>query len=866
MSKILDAINSKLLDTEPKLTFDDVSTVPAASDFLPSEAILRTHLIGDIYLNMPILSAAMDRVTEHRMAIAMARRGGLGVIHKNMSLEAQVREIVLTKRADSAFVLEPVTIGLETTLRAAVERMRERNVSGLMVVSSGGILEGVLTKRDVLLQNLDWSVESRMTGKNLVVGYPDISADDAKKLMLDHRVERLPIIDQDSKLVGLATLRNILEQGDSNVKTVDENGDLRVAAAIGVGKAGLAQAEALLGAGCDVLVVDTAHGHAKSVIDTVGNLKEAFPKARIMAGNVTTAYAADELVLAGASSVKTGQGPGCFAAGTRILMADASYKNIEDIRPGDRVINMYGNPVSVWRAWCTGIRKVIGLRTTTFPTETVCTPDHKFFVGDLSSVKQTTLRNRGYVRLLKQSTRKGQSKLRWCEVGSVEQFACLLPNQMRFEIPTGFSIDLADFAIRKGKQLKRYNTRIQDGYELGYIFGMFLGDGHSFLAESRNSEMGRVSWYLGLDETDYAEKLASCLEKVVGIRPTFNPDGKVNHVHLYSLQWARIFQPFGKKDTKHLPPEYLCSNPEYLQGLFDGLVDSDGHLDNGRFCFGNTSFQLIELFNVVCLWVKGSFPNCRWEAPSAGGLEGTCDENCKESFTSRLNKTHERRRLDQFHVVKVLERNDKEIEIPVYDLETDDPSHSFIANNAIVHNSICTTRIVAGTGIPQVSAIMDCVYGAKRHKGKNATVVADGGIRTSGDLVKALVAGADCVMLGMLLAATDEAPGQLIRDGDRTYKAYRGMGSISAMQEGSKARYFQEGVASDKLVAEGVEGKVPYKGPVGRVLDQLIGGIQAGMGYVGCQTIPKLHTDAKLIRVTNAGLTESHPHDIFFNR
>lgn len=489
----MDELMNKLVDNDPRLTFDDVSTVPAASDFPPSKAILRTHLVGDIYLNIPIISAAMDRVTEHQMAIAMARRGGLGVIHKNMSVEAQAREVVLTKRADSVFVLEPITIEPSAQLHHAVVLMRERKVSGLMVVHSSGEFVGVLTKRDILLQDLTQMVSARMS-TSLTVGPPGISFEEARALMLESRVERLPIVKK-NKLVGLATLRNILEQGDPKTKTVDDQGNLRVAAAIGSGTAGLERAEALLAGGCDVLVVDSAHGHAQAVVDTVRDLKASFPKARVIAGNITTESATEALILSGAGAVKIGQGPG----------------------------------------------------------------------------------------------------------------------------------------------------------------------------------------------------------------------------------------------------------------------------------------------------------------------------------------------------------------------------------------SICTTRIVAGTGIPQISAIMDCAKAARdcRHIAHlddfvRFPVIADGGIRTSGDVVKALVAGADCVMLGMLLAATDEAPGQLIREGDRTYKAYRGMGSLSAMKEGSKARYFQEEVASDKLVAEGVEGKLPYKGPVGKVLDQIVGGLKAGMGYVGCKTIPELHERAQLIRVTNAGLTESHPHDIYF--
>jgi IMP dehydrogenase/GMP reductase len=397
------------------------------------------------------------------------------------------------------------------------------------------------------------------------------------------------------------------------------------------------------------------------------------------------------------------------------------------------------------------------------------------------------------------------------------------------------------------------------------VFGTFLGDGHAFIAPSRNSEQGRVSWYFGKHETDIAAKLVRCLEHATGVAVEATPGEKIINIHFYSLQWARLLAQFGKRHEKHLPLAYRCSDVNYLRGLFDGLVDSDGFVGaDGRICFRNTSRPLAELFNMLCYLVKGSFPSCRTEKPSAGGLQGTSVENCRESYVSRLDVTHEKRLTEQYQIVKMLDRHRMNVSVPVYDIEVDCETHSFICNNAIVHNSICTTRIVAGVGVPQLTAISDAVQAAK---GTGVAIIADGGIKYSGDVAKALAAGADTVMIGGLFAGTDEAPGEVILFQGRSYKSYRGMGSIGAMKEGSKDRYFQADVETpQKLVPEGIEGRVPYKGPLRESIYQLVGGLRAAMGYLGCATIADLHANAKFVKISSQGLRESHVHDVIITK
>jgi IMP dehydrogenase len=477
------------------LTFDDVLLVPAASEVLPNQVNVTSRVTRTISLNIPILSSAMDTVTEGRLAIAVAQEGGIGVLHRNLTPEEQARHAASVKKYESGIVLNPVTIQPTETLERALELMAAHSISGIPVVEapkqgqSKGRLVGILTNRDVrFATNPKTPVAELMTKERLITVKRDVSRDEAKRLLHQHRIEKLLVVDDGYHCIGLITVKDIEKAQKHPNACKDPEGRLRVAAATTVGNDGWERTERLLEAGCDLIVVDTAHGHSRSVLDAVTRIKKLSNSVQVVAGNVATADATRALIEAGADSIKVGIGPG----------------------------------------------------------------------------------------------------------------------------------------------------------------------------------------------------------------------------------------------------------------------------------------------------------------------------------------------------------------------------------------SICTTRIVAGVGVPQLTAVMDCADEAHKH---DVPVIADGGIRFSGDIVKALAAGADCVMIGSLLAGTDEAPGETYLYQGRTYKAYRGMGSLGAMARGSADRYFQQEVKDQlKLVPEGIEGQVPYKGPVEGVLNQLVGGIRAGMGYTGAKTLEDLRNTAKFVRISPASMRESHPHGVLITR
>jgi IMP dehydrogenase len=472
-----------MLDDKPRecLTFDDVLLLPAYSEVLPRDVDTKTRLTQRIELQIPLVSAAMDSVTEARTAIAMAREGGLGILHKNLPAADQAREVEKVKRAESGMVIAPVTVRPTQLLRDALALMREHGISGVPV-TEGDTPVGILTARDIRFEkNLDQPVSALMT-KKLVTVPPGVANDHAKQLLHQHRIEKLLVV-EDGRLVGLITIKDILQADRNPLAVKDSKGRLRVGAAIGPGTDRRERAAALVAAGVDVLVVDTAHGHSKGVIDAVRATKRECPGVELIAGNVATADAAEALVDAGADCIKVGIGPG----------------------------------------------------------------------------------------------------------------------------------------------------------------------------------------------------------------------------------------------------------------------------------------------------------------------------------------------------------------------------------------SICTTRVVAGIGVPQITAISDCARVCDR---RGIPVIADGGVKYSGDVAKAIAAGASSVMVGSLFAGTDEAPGEIVLYQGRSYKQYRGMGSIGAMKRGSKDRYGQGGTADEKLVPEGIEGRVPHRGSLSSILHQLIGGLQSGMGYTGCRTISELQTRARFIRITSQGLRESHVHDV----
>jgi IMP dehydrogenase len=472
------------------LTFDDVMLVPAASSVLPAETDTRTRITREIELGIPLISAAMDTVTEGALAIAMAQAGGLGVVHRNMPIEQQQAEVRKVKKFEAGMVVNPVTIHPDETLADALRLMADNKISGIPVVQRGsGKLCGILTNRDVrFADNPNQPVAELMTKDDLVTVHETTSRDEAKRLLHQHRIEKLLVVDREYRCTGLITVKDIEKAQLHPFACKDEHGRLRVAAAAGTGRAELERAEALFAAGVDIMVVDTAHGHSARVIDTVNEIRRMSNYTQVIVGNVATAEGARAVIEAGADAVKVGIGPG----------------------------------------------------------------------------------------------------------------------------------------------------------------------------------------------------------------------------------------------------------------------------------------------------------------------------------------------------------------------------------------SICTTRMVAGVGVPQFTAITD-VVGECRQRG--VPVIADGGIKFSGDLAKAIAAGADCAMLGSLFAGTDESPGEVFLFQGRSYKYYRGMGSIGAMARGSADRYFQQEVTDTlKLVPEGVEGRVPHKGPVANIVHQLIGGLRAAMGYTGNRSIAEMQKNCRFVRITNAGLRESHVHDIAITR
>lgn len=476
---------SKFDDIRIGLTFDDVLLVPQKSNVLPSEVSLKTHLTRNIELNIPIVSAAMDTVTESELAIALAREGGLGFIHKNMSIEEQAREVDLVKRNEAGMITNPVTMTKDKTTKDAFEIMSMYHVSGLPIVDEKGVLVGILTARDLkYLTPDDTKISEVMTHEHLITAPEGTTLEEARQILWNHRIEKLPIVDDKNHLVGLITTKDIDNAKNYPNACKDEKGRLRCGAAVGIGADMMERVDALVASGVDIITIDSAHGHSENVINAVKKIRAKYPTLNLVAGNIVTKEAAKELIDAGVDTVKVGIGPG----------------------------------------------------------------------------------------------------------------------------------------------------------------------------------------------------------------------------------------------------------------------------------------------------------------------------------------------------------------------------------------SICTTRVVAGVGVPQITAVND-VYEYAKERG--CCVIADGGIKLSGDVVKALAAGGDCVMLGSLLAGCSEAPGEEIIFNGRRFKSYVGMGSLAAMKRGSADRYFQKkDTVAKKLVPEGIEGRVAFKGPVADTVYQLCGGIRSGMGYCGAKDIPTLKEVAKFIRITNAGLLESHPHDV----
>lgn len=489
--------------------------------------------------------------------------------------------------------------------------------------------------------------------------------------------------------------------------------------------------------GAKILCIDIAHGDSKMCVDMTKYISDKYPDVFLISGNIATYAGSLRLWEAGADAVKVGIGPGCFAAGTRVLMSNGFYKNIEDIKPGDSVINKDGKPVKVIDAFSTGVRNVSKLRNPYY-SDTYVTPDHRFWVEQ-------------------------NGNQQWVEINDVKT-DFLFPNNIKFENPKTFSI-------------KFTNKTLKPTYELGLLFGSFLSNG--------KIDNNTVTWI------EKQEITSDLVNKVFGITPT-----TINNT--FSINNQIIADMFSGLNNG-LPNELFVNNLEYLGGLFCGLSNSE---------------KTIELSNILNYMLFGTLPN------SKPGL----------NYLNINNSNYE----------------STDLEMQVYDITVDCDTHSFIANNMIVHNSLCTTRIETGNGVPQLTAIMNASEARKefnKTNPKDVFIIADGGIKNAGDCVKALCY-ADLVMAGNVFAGTVESPGNTITIDGKPYKEYVG----SSTHKGTHI--------------EGVAALVPSKGYVSTVFEKLFDGIKSGISYQGCLNFKELRENHIMIKMTASGLRESHPHDV----
>lgn len=842
---------------EETLSFDDVLIKPRKGIVTSRKDINISTTIGNLKLNMPLISLNMDTVTETDMAIAMARQGGIGMVHRFMTIEEQVNIIKKVKRSMSLIIENPYHIDANKTALEAKDEMEEKGIGGLLVTDDNKLV-GIITTKDLVFQSDQTLVRDLMT-KDLITANLGVTQEEAKNIMHKNRIEKLPVLDN-GRLIGLISSKDIRKRETFTNSAVDSKGRLIVGAAVGVVGDYLERTKALIEAGADAINIDVAHGHSDLCINATKQIKEIAGDVTVISGNVATYEGFLALANAGADAIRVGVGNGCFAAGTRILMAHGTYKNIEEITPGDKVINKEGNPVNVKKSFCTGIKKVSKLRNSIFYSDTYVTPDHKYFVGDLNTNSITTIQSKGYVKLLQSKT----SKFKWKQVNQLKQDVTLIPKNINFELNDSFEIVLNKKSGGNWKSGFIYEKDyiLTPSYELGYILGTFLGDGHAFTAIKKdNSHIGSVRWYFGKNEIEFVNKLTYCIKKVFNKKCSIRESKKVYEILFYYKPLADFLTKFGKNKEKHLPSKYIIYNLEYLQGLLDGLINSDGHIESsGRITFANTSKKLIELFNVVNYLITGVFPNNNKINLTKGNLKNANLDNFNQVYTSRINTTANKRLTKDYQIAKILENKETELSIPVYDLEIDCPTHSFIANNSIVHNSICITRIVTGCGVPQISAITDCYKAAKETE---KALISEGGTKNSGDVVKAIIAGSSAVAIGSQFAGTDESPGKSILRNGRRFKLYRGSTSFEA-SVGRKVREKKDNVLEymDEVVPEGVESYVPYKGSVNEIIHQILGGIKSGMSYCGVNNLKEAIGLQNFIKITSQGMRESKAHDV----
>lgn len=930
-------------EIQEALTFDDVLLLPAKSDVLPTETDTTTVFSRNIRINVPIVSSAMDTVTEAAMAIALAQQGGIGVVHKNLSIAGQRDEVDKVKRSESGMIVDPVTMTPDRLISEALDLMSRFHISGVPIVRpEDGRLVGILTNRDLRFETrLDLPISEVMTKENLITVPVGTTLQEARGILQKHRVEKLLVVDEEFRLKGLITVKDIQKAIRYPLATKDGLGRLRVAAAIGATGDYLERAAELVSARVDALVIDTAHGHSSRVLAAVAEVKKKFPEVDLIAGNVATAEGTRELIDAGVDAVKVGIGPGsiCFDENAWISMGDGTVKRIKDVTVGEAVVTHAGRvrPVTkTYRHRHQGSLLVINVAGC--PEALRVTPNHEFLAITFDAPESTRKRNGAKYFFEKKKYNRG---LKWIRADELKpQDVVVIPKRAYQVSPHAFDMarivshyqhdDLSVWANKPSRNLNsetfadlaarfsttprvignivgqtrqkadelalRVNTYLNEtGYiremmpekikrhipldeNLMRLIGYYVAEGYG--AGAANNRQARFAF--GAHETHYAEEVRQLIETVFGytgttIRPTPRHALEVIvHNHAIGVFFEAL--TFQGARNKHLPGFVLDQSPELLRQLLIGALRGDGCLrDPRRIAYKTASPSLAN--QIAEIWMRlGYLPSIQsyhdasresWATTyhvRIGGAQaarfGAAFPELGLTFPEGIETRQDVFEDDQFMYVAVRSiHEEKDADLDVYNLEVAE-DHTYIANRIAVHN--CTTRVVSGIGVPQVTAILECAGAAKD---AGVPIIADGGIKFSGDVTKAIAAGADSVMIGSLFAGTDESPGELILYQGRSFKSYRGMGSIAAMKEGSKDRYGQDQESLEsKLVPEGIEGRVPYKGTLASMVTQLVGGVRAGMGYTGCRTIPELKVKAKFVKITSAGLKESHVHDVIITK
>lgn len=568
--------------------------------------------------------------------------------------------------------------------------------------------------------------------------------------------------------------------------------------------------------------IDIAHGHCETMKNFMIDLRRKVGNdPEIISGNICTPQAYQDLVNWGADAVKVGIGGGCFKGDTRILMANGVYKNIEDILPGDLVINMHGKYVKVINKVDKGLKDVIKVKTGACGDDIIVTPDHRFYIGELSEQSNS------------------QMKTEWKEIQNCNSDNTLLlfPTNIDWCIPDSFT--LSDYS-----QGKQYDA----SYEMGYIFGTYFGDTElKFNLDTTKTGKICIHWHIKEHDEHIMKKINTCLEKVFNIKASFQTVDNVKIMVLYHDFLVSIFEKFGKGNGKQLNELYYCVDKKYIKGLFDGLTDLSGniipHKDCNMYYFSNTNKLILELYKWCALNLDMPLNICKSRTDDSYGYYYISIQSNNEVQNINMHNTK------NFTCSNILEKTNISGKERVWDIEVDCPTHSFIANNVIVHNSACSTRMVTGFGVPQWTAIYECGHVANKLR---VPMIADGGIRNSRDVALALAAGASTVMAGGVFSNTYESAAIKETVDGNTYSKYRGQASSDFQKDyygEMKTGTVAEGVAFHKLCNRSVQD----------VINDLTGGLRSAMTYGGAKNIKEFQRKAEFRFVTSNYMAESKP-------